>query len=265
MLPIVLHHGIFGYDRMRFGPWKWCYFGGGIDQEIASRGHPLIVARVSRTGPIAERAAQLKQTVLDQLELMGRSSDRVIILAHSMGGLDARYMIHRLGMASRVAALVTLSTPHRGSSYADYILRNIDKSRRAQQLLRFLGLDLSGIRDLTRPSMQRFNEQIPDHPDVTYFSISASRPWYRVPAFLVHSHHIVSRDEGPNDGVVSVASAQWGNHLETWPADHMHVVNRRLVLEIRNRTGNVRSRYARLLDELESRGLLNPSSSETIV
>jgi triacylglycerol lipase len=263
MLPIVLHHGIFGYDRMRFGPWQWCYFGGGIDQEIAARGHPLIVARVSRTGAIAERAEQLKQTVLDQLDLFGRPSDRVIILAHSMGGLDARYMIHKLEMAHRVAALITLSTPHRGSSYADYMLRNIDKSKRAQQLLRFLGLDLAGVRDLTVDALTQFNDQILDHPDVAYFSVSAARPWHRVPAFLVHSHHIVSRNEGPNDGIVSVKSAQWGTHLGTWPADHMHVVNRRLVLEIRQRTGNVRKRYAHLLDHLCGCGII-PASAPII-
>ena len=37
-----------------------------------------------------------------------------------MGGLDARYMIGQLGMADRVAALLTVTTPHRGSPYADW-------------------------------------------------------------------------------------------------------------------------------------------------
>ncbi len=255
MLPIVLHHGIFGYDRTRIGPLRWSYFGGGIEQELASRGHPLIVARVAKTASVADRAEQLRQTLLDQLELFKRPDDRVIIFAHSMGGLDARYMIHRLDMAHRVAALVTLSTPHHGSSYADYMLRNIDKSRKAQQLLRFLKLDLAGVRDLTIDAVKRFNDETPDHPDVAYFSVSAQRPWHRVPAFMVHSHHIVSRNEGPNDGIVSVKSAQWGTHLGTWPADHMHMVNRRLVLEIRNRTGNIRPRYAEILDQLAERGI----------
>ena len=37
-----------------------------------------------------------------------------------MGGLDARYLISRLGMADRVLSLTTLGTPHRGTSFADW-------------------------------------------------------------------------------------------------------------------------------------------------
>ena len=33
-----------------------------------------------------------------------------------MGGLDARYMISRLGMHDRVQSLTTIGTPHRGSA-----------------------------------------------------------------------------------------------------------------------------------------------------
>ena len=37
-----------------------------------------------------------------------------------MAGLDARYMISKLGMADKVATLVTIGTPHRGSYFADW-------------------------------------------------------------------------------------------------------------------------------------------------
>ena len=33
------------------------------------------------------------------------------------------------------------------------------------------------------------------------------------------------RAEGPNDGVVSVASATWGEHTEVWAGDHLNLVN----------------------------------------
>ena len=38
-------------------------------------------------------------------------------------------------------------------------------------------------------------------------------------------HGIVNRAEGPNDGVVSVASAAWGERTEVWPGDHLNLVN----------------------------------------
>lgn len=256
MLPIVLHHGIFGYDRMRIGPLGWSYFGGGIHEVFTGRGHPLIVSRVAKTAPIAVRARQLKEAVLDQLRSCSRPNDRVVIFAHSMGGVDARYMISKLGMAHRVAALVTLSTPHRGSSYADWAVRNVNRNIAAQRLLRFLSIDVDAGRDLMLDAMKRFNDEVLDHPDVKYYSVSAARPWHRVPAFLLHSHRIVSQHEGENDGIVSVRSARWGTHLGTWPADHLHVVNRRLVLELRNPTGCVLPRYIEILDTLVRDGVL---------
>ena len=36
--------------------------------------------------------------------------EKVIIFAHSMGGLDARYMISVLGAGHRVASLTTIAT-----------------------------------------------------------------------------------------------------------------------------------------------------------
>src|SRR5262249_5187529 len=57
--------------------------------------------------PPARRAAQgLHRTAL--------AARAVHVFAHSMGGLDARYMISRLGMAKRVLSLTTIATPHRG-------------------------------------------------------------------------------------------------------------------------------------------------------
>jgi hypothetical protein len=39
-----------------------------------------------------------------------------------MGGLDARYLISKLGYGTKVASLTTISTPHRGSPLADVAL-----------------------------------------------------------------------------------------------------------------------------------------------
>ena len=40
------------------------------------------------------------------------NSARVNIIAHSMGGLDARYMVSRLGMDDRVEALIAIAHPN---------------------------------------------------------------------------------------------------------------------------------------------------------
>jgi len=38
-------------------------------------------------------------------------------------------------------------------------------------------------------------------------------------------HHIVENAEGPNDGIVSLASAKWGEDHEVWDGDHLSLVN----------------------------------------
>jgi triacylglycerol lipase len=44
--------------------------------------------------------------------------DRVNVVAHSMGGLVARYYVQRLGGDSKVLRLVTMGTPHAGTRWA---------------------------------------------------------------------------------------------------------------------------------------------------
>jgi triacylglycerol lipase len=254
MTPIVLQHGLFGFGEIQVGSFKFGYFHG-IDRAIGQRGHPVIISRVHPTGSIARRASQLKQNILRQLSIIGREKERVVIVAHSMGGLDARYMITKLGMDDRVRALVTITTPHRGSSYADWCLTHLGQRLGALKLFNLLNLDVEAVRDLTTASCARFNEQVPDAPAVRYFSVSAARPWHRVPPFFFHSHQVIQAIEGDNDGLVSVQSATWGEHLATWPADHLHVLNKRLVIELKEPTGDMTPRYMKLLDLLCERGL----------
>ena len=256
MTPIVLQHGLLGFGDFKVGKFRVSYFNG-IDRALEKRGHPLIISRVHPTGSIELRARQLKSMILKNMRSLSPKPQRVIILAHSMGGLDARYMIARLGMDEHVAALVTISTPHRGSPYADWCLENLGKRLGGLKLMKFLNLDIDALSDLTCASCATFNNRIEDSPNVKYFSISAARPWHRVPPIFLHSHKLISAVEGENDGVVSVKSAQWGEHLETWPADHLHVINKRLVLEIKNPTGDMTPRYLKLIDRLIDEGLCN--------
>ena len=231
MIPIVLHHGFMGFGDVGVGPVKLSYFRG-IDRMIRGRGHPLIVSRVSPSGPIELRARQLKANILRGLKQQKLDRQRIIIVAHSMGGLDARYMISELGMADQVAGLLSVTTPHRGSPYADWCILNLGTRLGGLRLMNMIGLDVRAVSDLTTESCRRFNRQIKNAPGVQYFSISASRPWQRVPPWAIHSHRIITAKEGDNDSLVSVKSSTWGDHLDTWPADHWHTINHRYVLEL---------------------------------
>jgi len=245
MIPVVLHHGLFGSDELRLGPLRRSYFHK-IDHAIAERGHLVIASRVHPTASVVKRAKQLKRQILQRLEMAGQTNARVLLIAHSMGGLDARFMVSKLGMARHVAAVLTICTPHRGSPYADWIERNLGRRIGLLPVLRKIGWDLSAGIDLTTEQCARFNEQVPDHPDVRYASINCVRAWHQMPAFAMHSHAIVSAAEGDNDGLVSAASSVWGTHLSTWPVDHWQAVNRRFA--IRHPSEDMSPEYLAVLD-----------------
>lgn len=243
-----------GFPNLKAGPYTFKYFRR-IDRAISDRGHPVIVTRVHPTAGISRRARQLKEIILRQLDIIGRQDDRVIIIAHSMGGLDARYMISQLGMEERVSALLTVSTPHRGSSYADWGLRWFGQKLGVLRLMTALGLDVQAVNDLTTESCRRFNEMIPDCSGVRYFSVSAARPWTRVPPFALHAYKVIQEAEGDNDGLVSVKSSTWGQHLGIWPADHWHTLNHRMVLELTDPTGDIAPYYLSALDKMREAGV----------
>lgn len=247
MLPVILHHGLFGYDELRIGPLRRTYWHQ-IDRAISHRGHPVIAARVHPTASVETRARQLKQQILDRLEGLNLLGHRVLVIAHSMGGLDARYMVSKLGMARHVAAVLTVCTPHRGSPYADWIVRNLHDRFGLLRMVRRFGLDLGALADLTSVGCAKFNDTVPDHPDVRYYSINCARPFQQMPAFALHSHHVISAVDGENDGLVSVRSAVWGKHLGLWPVDHWQAINRHFA--IRYPAGDASARYLSLLDEL---------------
>jgi triacylglycerol lipase len=227
--PIVLHHGLFGRDEYRLGPLRRSYFHR-IERAIAQEGHLVIATRVHPTAGVETRARQLKQQILDRLAIAGLTGQRVLLIAHSMGGLDARYMVTHLGMARHVAGVLTVATPHRGSPFADWVQTQLGQRVGLLPMLQKFGLDLGAIIDLTTRACARFNEQVPDHPDVKYASITCGRPLRQMPAFAFASHHVIESAEGENDGLVSRASAAWGDVIADWPVDHWQAINRHFAI-----------------------------------
>jgi triacylglycerol lipase len=216
--PIVLVHGLCGFDQIyAFHRPVKDYFPG-IREHLATGGNRVLTARVSPTAGVARRALDLKR-FLDR-DLPGQA---VHVIGHSMGGLDARYLVSRLGMESRVLSVTTVGTPHRGSPFADWGWRRL--SRVLVPLMRLVGMPHQAFIDLRTDTCRRFNENVPDAPGVRYFSVAGVCEWpWLGPEWLL-PYRIVDRCEGPNDGVVSVASAAWGEHADVWDGDHLNLVN----------------------------------------
>lgn len=216
--PIVLAPGLGGNARVSACGHTLRNYFPGVPDLLERAGNRVLVARVSPTDGVARRAADLKR-FLDR-ELPGR---RVHLIGHSMGGLDARYLTSRLGMEDRVLSVTTVGTPHRGTAFADWGWRRL--SGLIVPFLRLVGIPHQAFIDLRTDTCARFNEDTPDVPGVRYASVAGacSRPWLGPEWWLPAG--IVNRAEGANDGVVSVASARWGEHAEVWDGDHLNLVN----------------------------------------
>ena len=93
-LPVILAHGFLGFDEIALGNRKHLYFRG-IGAHLEQAGAQLYCPRVPPASSISARAARLADLIRAVPE------PRVNIVAHSMGGLDARYAISRLGLADR--------------------------------------------------------------------------------------------------------------------------------------------------------------------
>jgi triacylglycerol lipase len=216
--PIVLVHGFFGFDRVRLGCLTLANYFPHIPELLRAAGNRVLIPRLSPTAGIAERAAQLK-AFLDQHS----PGEPVHLFAHSMGGLDARYMISRLNMGSRVLSVTTLGTPHRGTTFADWGIRRLE--RLVKPVLQLLSVPTQGFYDLTTAACRAFNERAPDVPGVRYFSVAGRHDGHYLNPQWLLPYNIVLEAEGPNDGVVSVGSATYGESLDVWEGDHLHLVN----------------------------------------
>lgn len=245
--PVVFCHGLLAFsmlkiqmpeDRNCFTPLR------GLLRE---RGLPALYPQVSPTSSIAERARELRGQIL------AWTDEPVNLIAHSMGGLDARYLISHLGMAGRVRSLTTISTPHRGTYLAAWFLENFHERVPLFLVLEKLGVQVGGFRDCRPEDCLAFNARTPDSPEVRYFSYGGEVPPCRLSPTLRRAWSLVTQAEGPNDGMVTVASARWGEYLGTLSADHFAQTPDAMFLRPGEDFDSI-GFYARLVEDLARRG-----------
>lgn len=227
--PVVLAHGLFGFDEIALGNARHAYFRG-VSERLQQLGHVVHAARVAKAAGVEVRARELARFV-EQL-----AAERVNIVAHSMGGLDARYAIARLGLGDRVASLVTVGTPHLGTPLANLGAAAASK------------LGLEAIDDLTPAKLARFNAEVPDHAGVAYASVvGVAKQARRVNPLLMPGYLYLRGCEGENDGLVPARSQRWGEVLAEVDADHWAQIGW-------SRHFDAAELYAQLLRELRGRG-----------
>jgi len=236
--PVVLVHGAAPADYLGLVDYFYA-----VRPTLEDLGVGVIAPVVDPFAGVDGRAAELAHH-LDEFVDSGRAR-RFNLVAHSQGGLDARYLVSTLGYGDRVATLTSVAVPHRGTAVADAVNGMVSLSpldgwlidAAADALASLLGLGdqdpAAALADMTSASTAQFNLDNPDDAQVRYFSWSgrscgllefgcqADTDGEIVAAYLGITYTLVELLEGPNDGMVSVDSAIWGEYLGQLPADHM--------------------------------------------
>jgi len=210
--PIMLIHGTGFRDRKFLNYW------GRIPAALEKQGAKLFYGHQDSWGSIEYNAKILK----DNLEkiVAETNCEKVNIIAHSKGGVEARYLISSLGMEGRIASLTTIATPHHGSKTID-ILCKLPKwlykiaAFFTDLFFRMLGDKkpdfYTASRQFRTIHMKGFNEENPDASSVYYQSYAAVMKSPFSDFFLFWPSLFVGLIEGENDGLVTPVSATWTN------------------------------------------------------
>jgi len=253
--PIVLAHGLFGYDRIGVGRITITSYFRGIPEFLRLGGNRVILTRVPPIAGVKLRARALAEQI-DRV----CPGQAVHIIGHSMGGLDARQLLASPAWRGRILSLTTVGTPHLGSGLADWSRLRAGPVLR---LLRTMKINHHGFLDLTRRAANAVNRNgLRDH-GVPCFCVAGDPALELVCWPLKRFHLVLSGLEGPNDGLVSVESALgFGTPLPTWPVDHFRQLNWLSPHSGPSSAAEIRRLYGSLVENLASLGFAAPRAPE---
>ena len=252
--PIILAHGIAIKETKMLKAF------GKIECALRNAGYSVFTANTDAFGSIESNAEQLKAYVLQILADTG--AEKVNVIAHSKGGLDAKYMLAHLDMADKVASLTTICTPHRGSAIATHIW---SLPRALKRVLAFFINGFYRIVGDENPDSLKVCEQLKKRDEdeieasftdkVYCQSYSTKIVSLRDCALMGIPMKIYSRTDGEeNDGVVSVESAKF----ETYKGECLdEAVSHTQIVDIfakRKNRAKIHAFYVELCRELGTMG-----------
>ena len=214
--PILMVHGIF------FRDWKLFDYWGRIPDELRENGADIYYGNQQSSTSVELSAIEIEKRIKEVVNETG--CDKVNIIAHSKGGLDARYAISALGAGRRVASLTTINTPHMGCAFAGKLIDMTPAKlvatlgKKYESLFAKLGDSapdfFGGVSELTLEKCAELNEKVIDDDSVVYQSAGSKMASASASPFpLSVGYRMIEPLEGENDGLVATKSMAWGKFL----------------------------------------------------
>lgn len=259
--PLLLVHGVFFRDVKHFNYW------GRIPAELETNGATIFYGKQQSAASVENSAEELLERIKYIVNKTG--CGKVNIIAHSKGGLDARYAISCLGADEYVASLTTINTPHRGCIFAEYLLNKAPEklkdslADRYNKTLKKFGDQspdfLAAASDLTASRCSEINTVATNRDGIFYQSVGSKSNNSRSGKFPLNiSYPLVRHFDGANDGLVSVESAKWGTKFRLLCVKGKRGVTHADVIDL-NRENidgfDVREFYVQVVGELKTMGL----------
>lgn len=200
--------------------------------------------------------------ILEQV-LKETRAEKIHIIAHSMAGLDIRYLICNEKPGKSIASLTTVASPHRGSCLTGLTLGAPGSIKKSLiEISNWFGnnvypnipSDMLGALEELSPDFvnNEFNPACPDVDWVKYLSVTAAcgkgtdTP---INNLLIPFNNYIYKREGPNDGYVSQKSAEWGRVIATTGLSHIEQMNINLPARRKSEWQNL---WLNIIDELQA-------------
>jgi len=263
--PILMVHGVF------FRDFKYLNYWGRIPAELEKNGATVYYGNHQSAASVTNSARELADRIRQITDETG--CGKVNVIAHSKGGLDIKTAVAKLGIADKVASIITVNTPHKGCEFAEYLLGKAPESlkdsvaRAYNSTLRKLGDPdpdfIAAVTDLTASGCKTIWDKTQDfdykNAGIYTASIGSCMKKAASGAFPLNmSYHLVKMFDGPNDGLVGEGSFKWGEdyrfleNKKTRGISHGDMID----LNRENIPGfDVREFYVELVSALKKRGL----------
>ncbi|EKQ51683.1 MULTISPECIES: acetyltransferase/hydrolase [unclassified Clostridium] len=256
--PIILVHGV------GFRDLKYINYWGRIPRELIRNGAAIYYGNQEAWGTIEYNSEEIKNKIFQVLK--ETKSEKVNIIAHSKGGLDARYMISKLNMGKYVASLTMISSPHKGCKFVDLACKIPDKiykaiARMFDKYYTLLGDKkpdfYAASRQFSTYNSKKFNEEVKDVPQVYYQSYASVMKNMFSDYILTIPYILVKLTEGENDGLVCVESAKWGNFKGVLRNKYRRGISHGDIIDMRRedyKDFDVIEKYVEIVSELKKMG-----------